>query len=259
VTTAAAPPPVMDLNADLGESYGAWRLGDDDALLQIVTSANIACGFHAGDPLTIRRACASAVSRGVAIGAQVSYHDLPGFGRREMSVPPAELEAEVLYQIAAIDGIARAEGGRARYVKPHGALYNRAVWDEGQAAAVVAAVRSYDASLPVLTLPGSALGAVAEQAGLAVVAEAFADRAYTDDATLVPRGRTGAVLTDPEVVAARAAQLATEGTLRSADGIQLRVEARSICIHGDTPGAVTLATAVRAALKSAGVTLAPFA
>jgi 5-oxoprolinase (ATP-hydrolysing) subunit A len=259
MTAAAAPQPVMDLNADLGESYGAWRLGDDDALLQIVTSANIACGFHAGDPLTIRRACASAVTRGVAIGAQVSYHDLAGFGRREMAVPAAELEAEVLYQLAAVDGIARAEGGRVRYVKPHGALYNRAVWDEAQAAAIVAAVRSYDSSLPVLTLPGSVLGAVAAEAGLTVVAEAFADRAYTDDATLVPRGRAGAVLTDPEVVAARAVQLGSAGTLRSAGGVELRIAARSLCIHGDTPGAVTLATAVRTALKSAGVTLAPFA
>jgi 5-oxoprolinase (ATP-hydrolysing) subunit A len=259
VSPAAAPQPVIDLNADLGESYGAWRLGDDDALLQIVTSANIACGFHAGDPLTIRRACASAVARGVAIGAQVSYHDLPGFGRREMSVPVAELEAEVLYQLAAVDGIARAEGARARYVKPHGALYNRAVWDEAQATAIAAAVRSYDSSLPLLTLPGSALATAAAQAGLAVVAEAFADRAYTGGATLVPRGQAGAVLTDPEVVAARAAELATQGTLRSADGADLRIAARSICIHGDTPGAVTLATAVRAALESAGVTLAPFA
>ena len=128
----------MDLNADLGESYGTWRLGDDEALLSVVTSANIACGFHAGDPLTIRRACSAAVARGVAIGAQVSYHDLAGFGRREMAVPAAELTAEVLYQIAALDGIARAEGGRVSYVKPHGALYNRAVWDAVQAGAVIA-------------------------------------------------------------------------------------------------------------------------
>jgi 5-oxoprolinase (ATP-hydrolysing) subunit A len=259
VTAASPLQPVVDLNADLGESYGAWRLGDDDALLQIVTSANIACGFHAGDPLTIRAACARASARGVAIGAQVSYHDLPGFGRREMSVPAAELEAEVLYQIAALDGIARAEGGRVRYVKPHGALYNRAVWDRSQAAAIVAAVMSYDSGLPVLTLPGSALAAVAAEAGLAVVAEAFADRAYNDDATLVQRGRTGAVLTDPEVVAARVARLATEGALRSAEGVELRIAARSICIHGDTQGAVTLATAVRTALESVGVALAPFA
>jgi len=251
--------PVIDLNADLGESYGAWRLGDDEALLAIVTSANIACGFHAGDPLTLRRACAGAVAHGVAIGAQVSYRDLAGFGRREMTVPLDELEAEVLYQIAALDGIARAEGGRVAYVKPHGALYNRAVWDADQAGAVVAAVRGYDASLPVLTLPGSATATVAGQAGLPVVAEAFADRAYTDDATLVPRGQPGAVLTDAGAIAARVTSLATEGTLTSASGRQLRIGARSVCIHGDTPGAVALAGAVRSALVRAGVSLAPFA
>ena len=141
----------IDLNADLGESFGAWRLGDDDALLTIVTSANIACGFHAGDPLTIRRACAGAVANGVSIGAQISYRDLAGFGRREMDVPADELAAEILYQIAALDGVARAEGGRVGYVKPHGALYNRAARDPAQAAAVVAAITDYDPGLPLLT------------------------------------------------------------------------------------------------------------
>ncbi len=263
--TAAAEPGsvtgqrVVDLNADLGESYGAWRLGDDEALLEVVTSANIACGFHAGDPLTIRRACASAVARGVAIGAQVSYQDLAGFGRREMTVPSDELEAEVLYQVAALDGMARAEGGRVSYVKPHGALYNRAVRDPVQAAAIAAAVAAYDPGLPVLTLPGSATAAAATQAGLPVVAEAFADRAYNDDATLVKRGLPGAVLTDPDVVAARVATLVTRGTLQSAAGRELQISARSVCIHGDTPGAVRLAKAVRAALEQAGVTLSPFA
>jgi 5-oxoprolinase (ATP-hydrolysing) subunit A len=252
-------PPVVDLNADLGESYGAWRLGDDEALLGIVTSANVACGFHAGDPVTIRRTCALAVSRGVTIGAQVSYHDLAGFGRREMTVPPAELEAEVLYQIAALDGVARAEGSRVRYVKPHGALYNRACWDPAQAGAIVAAVRSYDAGLPVLTLPGSATAAAAARAGLPVLAEAFADRAYNDDGTLVSRSLPGAVLTDAEAVAARVTGLVTQGTLQSAAGVQLRIAARSVCIHGDTPGAVALARAVRAGLEQAGVVLAPFA
>jgi UPF0271 protein len=250
---------VIDLNADLGESYGTWRLGDDEALLEIVTSANVACGFHAGDPLTIRRTCASAVARGIVIGAQVSYSDLAGFGRREMIVPPHQLEAEVLYQLAALDGVARAEGGRASYVKPHGALYNRAVWDAEQAAAIAGAVRSYDAGLPVLTLPGSALAAAATEAGLPVVAEAFADRAYNDDATLVSRSLPGAVLTDPEAVAARAARLATCRTIQSASGRELRIDARSLCIHGDTPGTVRLASAVRAALERAGVMLAPFA
>jgi 5-oxoprolinase (ATP-hydrolysing) subunit A len=250
---------VIDLNADLGESYGAWRLGDDEALLEVVTSANIACGFHAGDPLTIRRACASAVARGVAIGAQVSYQDLAGFGRREMTVPPEELAAEVLYQLAALDGIARAEGGRVSYVKPHGALYNRAARDREQAAAITAGVRSYDPALPVLSLPSSELAAAATSAGLPAVAEAFADRAYNDDATLVRRGTPGAVLTDSATVAARVTGLVIHGTVPSVSGKELRISARSVCIHGDTPGAVRLAWAVRAALEQAGVTLASFA
>jgi 5-oxoprolinase (ATP-hydrolysing) subunit A len=256
---AGADLPVLDLNADLGESYGAWRLGNDEALLALVTSANIACGFHAGDPLTIRRACGGAVAHGVAIGAQVSYRDLAGFGRREMSVPPDELAAEVLYQLAALDGVARAEGGRVRYVKPHGALYNRAIRDSEQAAAIVAAICSYDTTLPVLTLPGSALAAAAASAGLPVIAEAFADRAYNDDATLVSRGQPGAVLTDPDLVAGRVTRLVTQGVLRSVTGRELRIEARSVCIHGDTEGAVELAGKVRAALEDAGVRLVPFA
>jgi 5-oxoprolinase (ATP-hydrolysing) subunit A len=249
----------VDLNADLGESYGAWRLGDDGALLSIVTSANIACGFHAGDPLTIRRACAGAVARGVRIGAQVSYHDLAGFGRREMTVPPEELTAEILYQIAALDGIARAEGGAVSYVKPHGALYNRAVWDAGQAAAIVAAIRAYNPDLPLLTLPGSVAAIEASAAGLRVVAEAFADRAYHDDGTLVGRDQSGAVLTDPKIVADRVVSLVTEGSLQSVTGRPIRLLARSVCMHGDTPGAVAIGRAVRGALEAAGVELAPFA
>jgi UPF0271 protein len=250
---------VIDLNADLGESYGAWRLGDDEALLSIVTSANIACGFHAGDPLTLRRACAGAIANGVRIGAQVSYRDLAGFGRREMTVPPDELAAEVLYQIAALDGIARAEGGRVSYVKPHGALYNRAVWDAVQAGAVIAAIRAYDAELPLLTLPGSVAAIEASAAGLRVVSEAFADRAYNDDGTLVSRAEPGAVLTDPQAVARRVVGLVTSGSLPTATGGQVRVLARSVCLHGDTPGAVALARSVRCALEEAGAQLAPFA
>ncbi len=258
-STGAGSPLAVDLNADLGESYGAWRLGDDEALLECVTSANVACGFHAGDPLTIRRTCARAVACGVRIGAQVSYRDLAGFGRREMVVPPAELEAEVLYQLAALDGVAGAEGGRVGYVKPHGALYNRAGWDAEQAAAIAAAVRSYGRGLPVLTLPGSALAAAAADAGIPVVTEAFADRAYNCDGTLVRRGLPGAVLTDPDAVAARVTRLVTTGTVQAADGSDLAVPARSVCIHGDNPGAVAIARAVRAALAAAGVSLVPFA
>jgi UPF0271 protein len=237
---------VIDLNADLGESFGAWRLGDDEALLSLVTSANIACGFHAGDPLTIRRACAGAVARGVAIGAQVSYRDLAGFGRREMAVPADELTAEILYQIAALDGIARAEGGRVTYVKPHGALYNRAITDPVQAAAIAAAVRA-DAAR------------AAAAAGLPAVAEAFADRAYQSDGTLVPRGTPGAVLTDPAMVAARAVAMATRHVVVSAAGAEIAVQPRSLCIHGDTDGAVNLARTVRQALQEAGVRVTRFA
>ncbi|HEY0717290.1 MAG TPA: 5-oxoprolinase subunit PxpA [Streptosporangiaceae bacterium] len=251
-------PPVVDLNADLGEGFGAWRLGDDDALLAIVTSANIACGFHAGDPLILRRCCAAAVARGVAIGAQVSYRDLAGFGRREMDVPPDELAAEVLYQIAALDGIARAEGGRVRYVKPHGALYNRIVRDPVQARAVAAAVASYDQSLPLLTLPGSVAARVAADTGLRAAAEAFADRAYTAEGTLVSRRQPGAVLSDPGEVSARAVALATRGRVMAAGGQEIEVRPESICLHGDTPGAVGLARSVRRGLQEAGVRVTSF-
>lgn len=265
---------MIDLNADLGEGFGIWKLGDDDALLDIVTSANVACGFHAGDPLTIRRTCAAAVDRGVAIGAQVSYRDLAGFGRREMDVEPQELHAEVLYQIAAVDGIARATGGRVSYVKPHGALYNRACRDEAQAEAVVAAVADYSRApgpgeatgprrtgtlpvrtLPILTLPGSALHGVAAKHGVPVLAEWFADRAYTASGALVSRREPGAVLHDPDEAAARAVRMARDGLVTAVDGTEIRVAAQSICVHGDTPGAVRLARAVRNALLAAGVTV----
>ncbi len=249
----------VDLNADVGESFGVWRLGDDETLLTVVTSANVACGFHAGDPLTIRKTCAAAVARGVAIGAQVSYRDLAGFGRREMTVPPDELAAEVLYQIAALDGIARTEGGRVSYVKPHGALYSRLVTDPEQSAAVVAAIRSFDRRLPLLTLPGSVAAAVAAEAGLTVVAEAFADRAYRDDGSLVPRGQPGAVLSDPGRVAARVTEMITIGSVESVTGSRVPLRPQSVCVHGDTPGAVALARAVRTAVEQAGLTLAAFA
>ncbi|WP_062349030.1 LamB/YcsF family protein [Herbidospora yilanensis] len=243
----------IDLNADLGEGFGAWKLGDDAALLEIVTSANVACGFHAGDPLTIRRVCEAAVARGVAIGAQVSYRDLAGFGRREMDVPAEELRAEVLYQLAAVDGIARAVGGRVAYVKPHGALYNRIVWDEVQARAVADAVADYG-TLPVLTVPGSAL----QELGTPTVTEYFADRAYTPEGTLVSRREPGSVLHDPVEVAARAIRMAREGVVTAVDGSQVRVTARSICVHGDTPGAVRLARAVHDALVGVGVAVEAF-
>jgi 5-oxoprolinase (ATP-hydrolysing) subunit A len=238
----------VDLNADLGEGFGAWRLGDDEALLDIVTSANVACGFHAGDPSTMRRVCAAAAERGVAVGAQVGYRDLAGFGRRRIDYDPDELRDDLLYQIGALDAFARLAGSRVSYVKPHGALYNTAVRDEGQAGAVVAAVAAFDRSLPVLGLPGSALLRLADGAGLRPVEEGFADRRYRPDGTLAPRTEPGALLTGAEEVVAQALRLAT-GTGRVA----------SLCLHGDTPGAVTLAGAVRAALEAEGVRLAPFA
>ncbi len=251
--------PVVDLNSDLGEGFGIWKLGDDEALLDVVTSANVACGFHAGDPNILRRVCDVAVSRGVSIGAQVSYHDLAGFGRRSMDVDAASLTNDVLYQIGALDGFARIAGSSVRYVKPHGALYNRTVYDDDQAAAVVAAVVAYDPTLPLLGLPGSALLRHAEQAGLRTVTEAFADRGYTAEATLVPRSQPGALLDDPAAVAERMVQMLLTGRLRSVDGVDVSVSARSICVHGDSPGAVAIAVAVRKALAEAGVEIRSFA
>jgi UPF0271 protein len=249
----------IDLNADLGEGFGAWRLGDDEALLGIVTSANVACGFHAGDPVTMRRVCAAAAERGVAIGAQVGYRDLAGFGRRRIDIAAADLAADVIYQLGALDAFARAAGTRVRYVKPHGALYNTAADDPVQAGAIVAAIRAVDASWPVLGLPGSALADAASKTGLPFVAEAFADRAYTAAGRLLPRDQPGAVLTDARVVAARALEFARDRTVTAVDGTVVNVDAASVCVHGDTPGAVEIARAVRAELTGAGVHLAPFA
>ncbi|MDC2948422.1 LamB/YcsF family protein [Streptomyces heilongjiangensis] len=248
----------IDLNADLGEGFGRWQLTDDEELLSVVTSANVACGFHAGDAVTMRRVCELAAERGVRIGAQVSYHDLAGFGRRAMDVPASELAAEVAYQVGALEVFARAAGTRVSYVKPHGALYNRVVHDAEQAAAVVEGVVLADATLPVLGLPGSHLLKVAEQAGLPVVTEAFADRAYTERGTLVPRSQDGAVITDAAAVIERSVTLARSGTVVSHSGEHVVVRARSLCLHGDTPGAVELARRVRAELTASGVRVEAF-
>jgi UPF0271 protein len=249
----------VDLNSDVGESFGRWRLGDDAAVLDVVTSANVACGFHAGDPSTLRRTCELAAGRGVVVGAQVGYRDLAGFGRRFLDVEPAELADEVVYQIGALDALARMSGLRVRYVKPHGALYNAVVHHEAQAAAVVDAVRAHDASLPVVGLPGSVLLQKAERAGLRTVREAFADRAYAGDGTLVPRREAGAVLDDPADVARRVVAMVTAGRIEAVDGTRVPVVCDSVCVHGDTPGAVAMAVQVRAALSAAGVELRPFA
>ncbi|HLU58880.1 MAG TPA: 5-oxoprolinase subunit PxpA [Pseudonocardia sp.] len=249
----------FDLNSDVGESFGRWELGDDAAMLAVVTSANVACGFHAGDPSTLRRTCALAAQRGVAVGAQVGYRDLAGFGRRFIDVDPSELTDDIVYQIGALDGICRAAGTRVRYVKPHGALYNAVVHHEAQAAAVVAAVRAYDPDLPVLGLPGSAFLAAAEKAGLRTVREFFVDRGYTPQGTLVPRREPGALLHDPKEVTARVLRMVTEGKVTAVDGSDVDVRADSACVHGDSPGAVAMAEAVRAGLAEAGVALRPFA
>jgi UPF0271 protein len=259
MTARAGTPATIDLNSDLGEGFGIWRLGDDEALLDIVTSANVACGFHAGDPVTMRRVCRRAVDAGVAVGAQVGYRDLAGFGRRRIDVDADELAADIVYQVGALDAFARLAGDRVRYVKPHGALYTTAATDPVQAGAVVAAVRAYDPSLPLLCLAGSQLLRQAEDAGLAAVPEAFADRAYEPDGTLVPRRSPHAVLHDVEEVVRRCLQLATTGTVTAVDGSTVSVAARSICVHGDTPGAVAIARRVQAALQRAGVGPAPFA
>jgi UPF0271 protein len=248
----------IDLNADVGESFGAWTLGDDDAMLHVVTSANVACGFHAGDPLTLRTTCRYAAERGVVVGAQVGYRDLAGFGRRFVDVPPDELAADVVYQIGALAAMARVAGTRVAYVKPHGALYNAIVTHEGQARAVVEAVAAVDRSLPILGLPGSVVLELAAHAGLRTVAEAFADRAYTRDGTLVPRSQPGAVLRDVDAVATRVVRLVRDGVVTAVDGREVAVDAESVCIHGDTPGAVRMARAVRSALEAEGVTIAPF-
>ena len=252
------PARTIDLNADLGEGFGIWRLGDDEALLSIVTSANVACGFHAGDPTTMRQVCTRAAESGVAVGAQVSYRDLTGFGRRFIDVAPSELHDDVLYQLAALDGVARRSGTRMAYVKPHGALYNAVIEHEEQARAVVDAVALFDPELPVLGLPGSSLLRAADAAGLPTVREGFADRGYTAQGTLVPRRQPGALVHDPAEVAERAVRMATDGVVVAVDGTKVAVDVASVCVHGDTDGAVELARSVRTALEQAGLQVARF-
>ena len=250
----------VDLNSDLGEGFGIWTLGDDAALLDVVTSANVACGFHGGDPGIMRRTCAAAVERGVAIGAQVSYRDLAGFGRRYIDMARGELTDDVLYQLGALDGFARVAGDRVRYVKPHGALYNAIVDDAEQAAAVVDAVVAYDPTLPVLGLPGSewlrqAAGGRADR-GAGVLRR---PRVHAGGpAGLPPASRARCCTTRPRWRERCAAWLRS-GTVTAIDGSTVAVEARSVCVHGDTPGAVEMARLVAGHLTAAGATLAPFA
>jgi len=243
----------MDLNADVGEGCG-----DDAALMSLITSASIACGAHAGDAVSMRDTVGAAVSRGVKIGAHVSYPDREGFGRRELSLPSITITAEVLDQMRALDAVARKAHAHIQYLKAHGALYNRMADDADTADAVIAAIKSFDASLPLLTLPGSIAMQRARLHGLKVFGEAFADRAYTSVARLVPRSRTDAVITDSAVAARQAVALASTGNIKSVDGLDISIHARSLCVHGDTPGAVTLVIAVRAALEEAGVKICAF-
>lgn len=249
----------MDLNSDMGEAFGMYRMGDDEALLDVVSSANVACGFHAGDPQVMAKTVRGAVERDVVVGAHVSYPDLVGFGRRPMAATPAEVTADVIYQLGALDGVARTCGSRVRYVKPHGALYNTMAVDGATAQAVVDAVAAYDKGLPVLTLPGSVLVDIARRAGVTPVLECFADRAYTPEGKLVPRGTPGAVISDEDEVLERSALMATADTVRAVDGTEVRLGAATMCLHSDTPGAAKLAAAIRARLEAAGVTIQAFA
>ncbi len=249
--------PSIDLNSDLGESFGAWRMGDDAALFGIVSSANVACGFHAGDGTTMLASARLAAQHGVTVGAHPSYRDLAGFGRRAMDVDPDELHAEVLYQVSALQGVARVAGVEVRYLKPHGALYNRIAVDEGQADAVARVAA--DTGLPILGPPGSAIERAAEERGVRFVREGFADRAYLADGSLAPRSRQGSVLHDPAAVAARAVRMVTEGVVETLDGGTLGLGIESLCLHGDTAGAVDLARATRNALEQAGVDIRSFA
>jgi UPF0271 protein len=244
----------MDLNADLAEGFGRWELGDDEGILGVVTSANVACGFHAGDPVTMRRACAHAAAQGVAIGAQVGYRDLAGFGRRFIAYDLHELRDEIIYQVGALSALAATEGATISYLKPHGALYHATV----HAPAIVDAIEAIHPRLPVLCSPGSVLATVASDTGLKVIFEGFADRAYLPDGSLMPRGKPGAVITDVDEVVARALLMATEQRVIAFEGTVIDLPVDSICLHGDTPGAVRLATAVRAELGSAGVEVASF-
>jgi UPF0271 protein len=248
----------VDLNADLGEGFGVWRLGDDDAMLDLVTSANVACGFHAGDPAGLARTCRAAAQRGVRIGAQVGYRDLAGFGRRYIDVSPEDLTADVVYQIGALQALAAAAGSTVSYVKPHGALYNTIVTDRGQAAAVAEAVHAVDARLPVLGLAGSAFFAAAGQLGLRTVSEAFADRAYRPDGQLVSRRERNALLHDVGDIADRVASMVSRGRVAAVDGSTIPITVESVCVHGDSPDAVRIVAAVRDRLTADGVELRAF-
>jgi 5-oxoprolinase (ATP-hydrolysing) subunit A len=246
-------PALVDLNADVGESFGAWTLGHDAALFMHITSANVACGFHAGDPGVMRATVELAREHGVAVGAHPGFPDLSGFGRRDMHMSPREVEDLVVYQIGALAGVAAAQGVRLQHVKAHGALYNMAVTDLVLADAIAAATAAIDRDLVLLGLPGSQLLRAGERAGLRTASEVFADRAYRSDGTLVPRTQPGAVIHDEEAVVRRVIAMVRDGTVTADDGTQVPLRADTICVHGDTPGAAQLAGRIRAALQDAGI------
>ncbi len=245
----------VDLNADVGEGVGPWPMGDDERLIPIVTSVNVACGAHAGDPLTIDRTIRLALAHGVAVGAHPGYPDLVGFGRRDLAMAPDELEASLIYQVGAVAAFARAAGTPLRHVKPHGALYNLAAREPSVAATIARAIARVSGDLVLVGLAGSAMLAAAADAGLASAAEAFADRAYEADGTLRSRRLPGALLDSPRRAASQALAIVRDGRVETHDGRVVDVRADTICIHGDTPAAVEFATAVRAALEGAGVTI----
>jgi UPF0271 protein len=247
----------IDLNSDLGESFGRWTLGSDRELMRAITSANIACGYHAGDPGVMRTTVRLARDAGVAVGAHPGLPDLAGFGRRSMAVSPEEVEDMVLYQVGALAAIAATEGVRLRHVKPHGALYNMAVKDRRLADAIARAVRALEGSLLLFALPGTELESAAHGAGVPVAREGFADRAYAADGTLMPRTEPGSVIHSPDEVVGRAVRMARDGVVRAADGSDIPMRVDTICTHGDTPGSDELARHLRTGLEAAGIVLAP--
>jgi 5-oxoprolinase (ATP-hydrolysing) subunit A len=247
----------LDLNADIGESFGVYHLGHDALLMPTITSASVACGFHAGDPGVMRETVALARQHGVAVGAHPGFPDLVGFGRREMRATPREVEDFVVYQIGALATMAAAQGIRLQHVKAHGALYNIAVRDAAVADAIARATAAVDSSLILFGLPGSELIAAGRRAGLRTAGEGFADRAYRADGTLVPRAEPGAVIDDPEKVVSRAISMVRERAVSAIDGSRVALEVETICVHGDTPGAAMLASRIRQALIDAGVSVLP--
>jgi UPF0271 protein len=247
----------IDLNSDVGESFGAYRLGADADLIRHVTSVNVACGYHAGDPGVMRETVRLARAAGASVGAHPGFPDLVGFGRRELQASPREVEDMVVYQIGALAAIARAEGVGLSHVKAHGALYNMAARDRALADAIAAGVRAADPSLVLFGLPGSELIRAGESAGLAVAAEGFADRAYHPDGSLAPRATAGAVLHDPAVVVQRAVAMIANGRVTATDGSELTFRVDTLCVHGDTPGAAELVRRLREGLERNGVTVRP--